>query len=352
VAARRALIEFHLRTKDTKSALAAAQSAVAAMPNDPRVLEASGVAQEAAGEINQAIETYNKVAALQPQSPQPLLRLAGLYARQKDTSKAIDALRQAKKLTPNARDLVPQLVQVYMAANRADEALKEARELQKSEPKFAGGYALEGDIYLAQRKFAQAEKPYRDALKLEPKAEAVAIRLHQALAGGGKSAEAEAFAKGWLNDNPKSLAMRLYLGERELGSKNLKAAAAHYQAVIAIDGNNAIALNNLAWIGGELNDPKALGYAERAVKLAPNSAAVLDTYGMLLLKKGETAKGLEYLSRATTAAPGRYDLRMNYAKALASAGRKDAARKEYEALQAVPEDFPGKSEIATLLKAL
>jgi len=352
VPARLALIEFHLRTKDTKAALTAAQAAVAAMPNDPRILEASGVALEAAGEINQAIETYNKVAALQPQSPQPLLRLAGLYARQKDTSKAIDALRRAKKLTPNARDLVPQLVQVYMAANRADEALKEVRELQKSDPKFAGGYALEGDIYLAQRKFAQAEKPYRDALKLEPNAEAVVIRLHRTLAEGGKSGEAEALAKKWIADNPKNVAMRLYLGERELAAKNLKAAATHYQAVVALDANNAVALNNLAWIGGELNDPKAIGYAERALKLAPNSAAILDTYGMLLLKKGETAKGLEYLNRATTAAPGRYDLRMNYAKALAGAGQKDAARKELEALQAVAEDFPGKSDIPALLKGL
>jgi len=352
VPARLALIEFQLRNKDTKAALTAAQSAVAAMPNEPRIVEASGVALEAVGEINQAIETFNKLATLQPQSPQPLLRLAGLYVRQKDNSNAIDALRRAQKLAPNARDLVPQLVQVYLAANRPEDALREARALQKSDPKFAGGYALEGDIYLSQRKFAQAEKPYREALRIEPKAEAVAIRLHQALAGAGKAAEAETFAKGWLNENSKSVAMRLYLGERELAAKNLKAASAQYQAVIAIDGNNAVALNNLAWIGGELNDPKALGYAERAVKLAPNSAAILDTYGMLLVKKGETAKGLEYLGRAASAAPGRYDLRLNYARALAGAGKKEEARKELESLQAVAEDFPGKSDIPGMLKGL
>jgi Tfp pilus assembly protein PilF len=146
--------------------------------------------------------------------------------------------------------------------------------------------------------------------------------------------------------------MRLYLGERELAAKNYKAAAAHYQALIAIEPNNAVALNNLAWIGGETGDPKALGYAERAVALAPRSAAVLDTYGSLLLKKGETEKGLEVMSRAAQAEPKRYDIRLNYARALAGAGQKDAARKELEALQAVAEDFPGKSEIAGLLKAL
>jgi putative PEP-CTERM system TPR-repeat lipoprotein len=322
------------------------------MPNDPRIVEASGVAFEAAGETDRAIETYGKLASLQPQSPQPLLRLAGLYVRQKDTSRAIEALRRAQKLAPNARDVTPLFVQAYMAGDRPEDALKEARALQKAEPKFAGGYALEGDIYAAQRKFAQAEKPYREALKLEPKADAVAIRLHRALADGGKAAEADSFAKNWLAESPKNVSLRLYLGDRELAVKNYKAAAAQYQAVIGIEPNHAVALNNLAWVGGELGDPKAIGYAERAVKVAPNSAAVLDTYGSLLVRKGDMAKGLEYLSRAAQAAPARYDIRLNYARALAKAGQKDAARKELEALQSLPEDFPGKSEIPGLLKSL
>lgn len=352
VPSRLALINFHLRNKDTKAALTAAQSAVAAMPSDPPVLAATGVAQEAAGEINQAIETFNKLAALQPQSPQPLLRLAALHARQKETDKAIDALKRAQKLASSPRELIPQLAQVYLAADRPGDALREARELQKSEPKFAGGFALEGDIHAAQRRFQDAAKSYRDALTLEPKADGVAIRLHGVLAGAGKASEAESFAKKWVAENPRSPAMRIYLGERELAAKNLQAASAHYQAVIGIDPNNAIALNNLAWIGGDLGDPKALGYAERAVKLAPSNAAVLDTYGMLLMKKGERAKGLEYLSRASKLASSRYDIRINYAKALAEAGQKDLARKELEVLQATPEDFPGKSELPALLKAL
>jgi putative PEP-CTERM system TPR-repeat lipoprotein len=352
VPARLALINFHLRNKDNKAAFAAAQSAVATMPSDPRILDAAGIAQEAAGETNQAIETFTKLAGLQPQSPQPLLRLAGLYARQKETNRAIDALRRAQKLAPSARDLVPPLVQVYMAADRSDEALKEARALQKSDPKFAGGFALEGDIHYAKRRYAEAERAYGEALRLEPKADGLAIHLHRSLAESGKSAEADAFAKKWIAENPKNLAMRVYLGERELAAKNYKAAAAHYQAVIGIEPNNAVALNNLAWIGGELGDPKAIGYAERAVKIAPNSAPILDTYGMLLIKKGETQTGLENVRRARELAPRRYDIRINYAKALAQAGQKDQARKELEALLAMPEDFPGKSEIPAMLKAM
>jgi hypothetical protein len=58
------------------------------------------------------------------------------------------------------------------------------------------------------------------------------------------------------------------------------------------------------------------------------------------------------MDRAAKAAPNRYDIRTNYARALASAGKRDEARKELEALQAVAEDFPGKSDIPAMLKKL
>jgi putative PEP-CTERM system TPR-repeat lipoprotein len=352
VPARLALINFHLRQKDSKAALSAAQSAMAAMPSDPRILDATGVALEAAGEVNQAIETYNKLAGLQPQSAQPLLRLAGLHARQKNTGKAIDALRRAQKLAPNSRDVVPILVLVYLAGDRPDEALREVRLLQKREPKSAEGWYLEGDIYLAQRKFEDAARMYREALKLDPEAGSVAIKMHVALSGAGKQQEASAFAARWIAQHPKDAEMRVYLGDRELAANRLKAAASHFGAAVGIAPDNVAALNNLAWIGGELGDPKALGYAERALKLAPNSAAVLDTYGMLLVKKGEVDKGLSYLSRALTIAPGSNEIRLNYAKALIKAGKKEDARSELRTLQGAKENFKGKQEVAGLVQGL
>jgi putative PEP-CTERM system TPR-repeat lipoprotein len=349
---RLALIELQLRAGDTKAALATAQDALAAIPSEPRLLDAAGVAQQTAGEINQAISTYNKLASLQPQAVQPLYRLVSLYLGQKDTDKAIESLRRVQKIAPIDRDLVPQLVAAYFAAGRQEDALKEVRELQRRAPKSAGALALEGDIYLAQSKFSEAERMYLAALKLEPKANAVAIKRHAVLAAAGKNAEAEAWGKKWISENPRDASMRLYLGQQALGAGNLKAAAAHYQAAIGIEPGNVEALNNLALVGGELKDPKALGYAQRAVKAAPNNPDVLDTYGMLLVKEGEADKGLLVLERARKLAPARNDLRLHHAKALIKAGRKDDARKELEALQGVDGNFIGKEEVPGLLKGL
>jgi predicted Zn-dependent protease len=73
---------------------------------------------------------------------------------------------------------------------------------------------------------------------------------------------------------------------------------------------------------------------------------------MLLLKKGDAEKAVVAIGRARQLAPERRDLQLHLAKALLKAGRKDEARKELEALQAVKANFPGKDEVAGLLKGL
>jgi putative PEP-CTERM system TPR-repeat lipoprotein len=352
VNARLALITFHLRSKDANAALMAAQEADSVLRNDMRILSALGRAQEAAEQPNQAIETYNRMATLDPQATAPLLRLAAVHARQKDFGKSIDALHRAQKVAPSDMGVARDLVLGYLLAGKTEDALKEAKALQKSAPKFAAAYVLEGDIYATTQRWPQAERAYRDGLKADPASETLAFKLHAALVAMNKSIEADALAKKWLADHPKDVTFRNYLAERALRAKNLRAAVTLYESVIAQDPNNVVALNNLAWAAGQLGDPRAIGYAERAVQLAPDSAPALDTLGVLLVAKGDTAKGLENLGRATTLAPDRHDIRFNYAKALVKAGRADEARKQLTALQGVTADFPGKAEIPALLQQI
>ena len=352
VASRLALIGYHLRTKDSKAALTTAQDAAAAIRTDPRILGALAQAQEAAGETNQAIETWNRLATAEPRSTVPLVRLAALFAKREDYAKAIDSLRRAQKLAPGDAGIARDLVIAHLLSGKPNDAIKEAKSLQTTMPKLGAGFALEGDVHTATQRWPEAERAYRDALKVEPASDALAVKLHTTLGRAGKAAEAEAMAKKWVAEHPKDASFRTYLAERALGDKDLRSAVAHYQAVVALQPDNAVALNNLAWSAGQLGDPKAIGYAERAVRLAPDNAAALDTLGTLLVSKGDASKGVEYLARAADLAPQRHDIRLNYAKALAKAGRPDDARKELVALQAVADEFPGKSEIPTLLKGL
>src|SRR5205823_7966906 len=53
---------------------------------------------------------------------------------------------------------------------------------------------------------------------------------------------------------------------------------------------------------------------------------------ILLAASGQAERGLELLGRAAELAPDAHQIRLNFAKALLNADRKDAARKELELL--------------------
>jgi putative PEP-CTERM system TPR-repeat lipoprotein len=352
VQARVAQVNLLLAERDAKAALTAAQNAANAIPDEGRVLEALARAQDAAGDYNQAAETLQKLATLQPESAQPQQQLAALHLRNRQPERALDALRRAQRLAPDNLQILAAMAAAQLAAGRPDDALKEARALQAKSPKIAAAYALEAEIHAARKDWPQAERAVREALKLEPADATIAVKLNAILVASGRASEAAAQGRRWLADHPRDLVMRMHLADRALREQDYKTAFGLYQQVIEIAPNNPIALNNLAWVAGELGDARALGYAERALKLAPNSANVLDTMGALLVKQGDAKQGLAYIERARAIDPKRAEFQLSHARALIALGRKDEARRELEALAQRNEPFTGRESVPGLLKSL
>jgi len=215
--------------------------------------------------------------------------------------------------------------------------------MQRRQPADMRGYQLEGDFWGGQQKWQEAEAAFRAAQKHAPEDGMVAVKLYATMTNAGKAVAANAAADKWLQDHPKDVVLRGYLGERALQKQDYKAAARYYQAVVAQQPDNAMFLNNLAWVAGELGDSKALSYAEKASALAPTNPSILDTLGMLLVKKGDLTQGLEKLHKAAQLAPNRADIRLHLAKTLIKAGDKAAARKELEVLAQASNQAAGKS---------
>jgi putative PEP-CTERM system TPR-repeat lipoprotein len=347
-----AIVQHHLRNRDAKSALAVAQQAVAAYPNDPRALEAIARAQLAAGETQQAIASLNKLSALQPRAVGPLVQLADVYRAGKDLPAAEQTLRKALGIRADAVEVQARLAGVLVERGDRDGALQVARTVQKQRTDAAVGHSLEGDIQAAGGKWAEAVASYRRALDKGRNGEGT-VKLHAALLRAERKGEADKLVADWLRDQPKDVAVRGYLAERALAEKRLADAAQLFRAMDEIAPNNPLILNNLAWTAGQLKDPKALDYAERALALAPDNAAILDTAGMIQIEQGQTEKGLANLNRATALAPERAPLRLNLAKAYAKLGRAADARKELEIIiPKLKEGTPFHSEATALLKTL
>src|SRR5262249_22121377 len=334
-----------------KKALELAQKAQAANPNSIEVLDALGAIQIAAGERNQALATYGKLATLQPKSAVAQYRLATAQSINGDTTGAANSLHKALALQPDFVDAQAALAELELRAGRSAEALKIARQLQKQATSSAVGYTLEGDALMAEKKFLPAAKSYETAYGMD-KNGVLAAKMHAAYLQGGKPDEAEARLAQWLKASPEDSAARLYSADASLRTGKYKSAIEQYEWLQQKQPDNIIVLNNLAWVYQQVKDPRALATAERAYKLKPDNPAVADTLGWMLVEQGNTARGVELLRKAVVAAPQSPTIRYHLAQAWLKSGDKAKARDELEGLLSTGTKFPEQNEAQNLLKEL
>ena len=351
VRARVARIDFDMRRRDGKAAVAAAQAALAVIPDDPRLLSALGAAQVLAGDSNQAINTYGRLVQLQPKSALPLLQLAESQAAAKEWGAAIDSARKAIALQPDYSPAWGVLAKTQIASGHADEALSDAKKLEQERPKSALGFALEGEIRAAQKQWPEAAAAYREAFSRMPQGQ-IAVRYYATLDAAGKTADADAMAKKWMADHPDDTTVPAFLADNDLAHGRADRALAGYQRVLKIDPNNVLALNNIGWILTDRKDPAGLEYAERAHRLAPFNPGILDTLGLAYLTNGDPKRAVQLLGMATTMNPSSADIRLHLAQALAASGDKAAARAEVEPLTKLDIRSPVRAQAEKLLSSL
>ncbi len=349
--ARVALVGFYTRQADVKSALVAAQSAQTAMPNEPRIVEALGTAQVAAGELALGLETFNKLTRMQPDSPLPLMRLASAQYASKSIDAAIATWRKAMSIKPDLLEAQREIIAAQIASGRVEDALKEAKAIQKSRPTEAIGFAAEGDILASQKRFADAGNAYAEGIKRQSVAELLA-RQYEMLIAAGKTPEANVLASKWIQANPKDTVVRFQIANDLLAKKDYRDAASRYKEIIAIQPSNFGVLNNLAWVLHQIKDGSAMEYAEKAYAIAPGNPEVMDTFGWILFSKGDTARGLTMLKQAVSASPKNLEARLHLAKAFVAASDKVAARKELEVIVGQKENSAIAVEANQLLQSL
>ena len=349
--ARIQLVNHHLAARNPKAALSAAETGVAAVPGNMELLDALGRAQIADGSSQQAMSTFRTIATALPRSPQPLLRIAQVQLSQDDRSSAIKSLRQALQLAPGHLNALEMLFGLNMAEKRFPDAFTVARDAQKRHPERAEGWVWEGQAYAAQRNWDAAGAAFRSGLQ-RSKSTSDAMKLHAALASGGKRAEAERFAQQWQADKRQDIVFMNYLGDTALAGADLVLAERNYLAVIAAFPNHVPALNNLAWVTVKLGKPGGAAYAKRAADLLPGRASLLDTLAVALAAEGQFAKALEVQKSAIALDPQSNVLKLTLARVAIQAGDKALAKRELEKLAWLGEKFPAQSEVAELLKSV
>jgi putative PEP-CTERM system TPR-repeat lipoprotein len=345
------LVNALLQLRQNEQALSAARDLVRVAEKDPDALDALARAQIATGGLTNGLSTYRQLAGILPNSAIVRHRFGRALATAKNYQEASAQLDEAIKLAPNLIEARQDRIRVAYQQVGPEGALALATKMMKEAPKAAYGYLLQGDVHMKSGNFAAASAAYTTAQARKASPQTLA-RLYQSMLRDGKGARARDLLKDWLAQRPGDTSVRFMYASALIRSGEHAAAIRENETLLKKFPENAVLLNDLAWLYGKTNDTRALEFARRAHKRAPQSPAISDTLGWLLINHGDKKQGLELLKKARDGAPQELQIGYHYAAALSGAGRDADALKILKDILDTGKPFAGIVEARKLYARL
>lgn len=346
-----ALINFHMNQKDLGKAMTAARELRQIAPSNTDAIDALGRVQLASGEAANAVETYRSLVAVAPTVPLAHERLAQALVAARDIAGAKTALRNGMAANPDAVSTVGELTTLLQRNGEGDEALTVARDWQRRHPDMATADLLVGGILMLQNKPSDAAVSYASAQKKTPSSQAI-VSLARARIAAGNGDVAINELQAWVKQQPRDTTARELLASTLIERKQYDQAVVESEELLKLQPTNPIVLNNLAWLYGQRSDSRAVEYAEKAHSLAPNAPAIMDTLGYILVRTGNTDRGIPLLRQAYDASQKNPEIGYHLATGLAKAGQQSEARAVLETVMADQRPFDEKSDAKKLLDSL
>lgn len=326
-------VDVYLAMGDLRAAIGELTRLLVRSPDNVRARALLVTVYENQGELDAAIGTIDAAIERYPLESVWYDARGELLLRQKQLEPAAKSYAEAYRLSPTKKRLTiltdilldlesPNIAQIV-------KAITELGSLLEAEPKLRSLYARalhrdgQHETALDQLRIAYREYGVEQDEEVAVAAQTAWLRAVRELFAGGQFQELEEFvfevsdakptvrelnamARFWAGAGPdgRSRAMELQLRALEqtpeddtqlrvtmlielgllaLSAQDYRAAIEAFDRAIELDPNNATALNNAAFLYGELlGDPsKALVLAERANEIRPDSPELLDTLGWI-----------------------------------------------------------------------
>ncbi len=217
----------------------------------------------------EAIAAFREMAEIDPdKAQQASVQVVDTYRTAKNLPEARKESDAALKKFPKDRAIVLEHAFVLGDMGKTNEAVSEIRSLM--------GTAKDRETLLLIAQFYEKGKKYSEEGKVLDEAEA--------LAGSKQEKETVQFARGSMYDK----------------MKNYDSAEAEFRKVIAVDPDNAIALNYLGYMlaDRDVRLDEAQKLIKRAVDLEPANGAYLDSLGWVYYRQGMLDQAEEQLRKA------------------------------------------------------
>lgn len=345
------MINIYRAQKKWPEALNQARAAQSAFSGNPVVRDTLARVYLESGDLTNGVATYRDAVKAFPNSVPMQAAYAMASSMAKDYPTAQAALTKAISLDPKNDELKAGLVSIVYAAKGADAALAQAKSFANPNSSVPVADMLVADVLVKSGKRPEAAAFLEKALAGNPTSN-LALKLASVYEADPDLKRATGLLERWTKDHKDDVAARLQLAQYYGRTRNYPAARASFEQLASERPSDAIVLNNLAWLYGRTNDPKARQTAEKAFQLAPNAPQVADTLGWVMTTQGDSANAMKYLQMALTGLPNDPDVQYHYALALSRNNKPADARLMLQKVLAANAEFESKGEAQQLLSRL
>jgi Flp pilus assembly protein TadD len=339
--------DLDIRSGNAAKALELVAQQKGSLADSNEIIDLKAAAQLALGQKKEARDSYAQIIKADPSAIGARRQLEMLLVEIGDFETARNLVKEGITLSPRNYQLHQDLAMIDLKATGVDAALATADRLASQDRDFPALRGLRGDIYLAANRTDDAVNAYAEALAAAPDG-GIATRLAAAQLRNRKPEDAVKTLTDWLAGHPGDPTALEQLAEIQIALNHLPEAAGALEKLLAGKPHNAVALNNLAWVYQQQNDPRAQALARQAYVLSPG-AQTADTLGWILTTGGDPQAGAALLRQANAEATTDPRLQYHYAVAMKATGNRAEAQKLLSAVVAVKGDFQEKADAQKLL---
>ncbi|MBX7166439.1 MAG: tetratricopeptide repeat protein [Pirellulales bacterium] len=296
---------IHVQQHDFAAAVACAQRAVAADPQQAEAHDSLGAAWLAQGEVTQALGHFDAALRCDRNYEKALTHRASCLLQLGRTAEAEQAIEAALAVAPDSFDANLQLGLLRMAQDRRDDAETALRRALKVNP-------LDADTNRALATLAQARK---DMVEFEARLRALVARMPDDAGAlrtlGDLALERHEFADACryyhaaLAARPELIEARASLAIALQQAGDAAEAVQRYRQVLHVLPTWQTGLNNLAWLLATHPDPKLRNGSE-SVSLAESACrqtqykdpGYLDTLAAAYAELGDFPKAVQVVRQA------------------------------------------------------
>lgn len=375
--ARLAYSRLALHAENTELALQEVERALAMQPGAAEALILRAGIRVKAGEAELAQQELRAAVAAHPDDIDLRLALARLMLDSQDLKGAAEQFRQVVKRQPTHADAIyslgllaldqldlkaaeAQFRRLIQIGEREQEAryylgrvLEQRKDYREALDWYSlvgdGEYWLEAQIRAAgmRAELGDVDGARRQLQNLRLRDPQLAVRLYlvegDVLTRVGELQQALELYNTVLAENPGNhdvLYARALLAER---LDDLSRVETDLKQIITEDPNNFHAWNALGYTLADRTDrlQEALVYIEKAIELAPNEPAIIDSLGWVHYRLGNLELAAEHLQRAYDLSRGDAEVAAHYGEVLWQMGKRNEARALWEkARRADPDNRP------------